>query len=1405
MPPGEHTRASDEPSGMLDAADHLSRRFWLPRGNDPDDSDDGFLVDPESRFVRSSAVPLEAIVSHPVLILLGEPGMGKSTALRAEYERVWAISGKTDRISKVDLGLYRSDALLDQRIFKSKRFRSRRGAQNFHVFFDGFDECFQSNPNLAGLLLEFLEDLRPNTRSIRIACRTADWSMELESGLAKLWGENSVGVYQLAPLRRADVYREVVRRGLSPDEFLTQVAQLSAGPLASRPITLRFMLDSLGRGAGLPSRSTDLYYEGCRVLCDEWRERPRRVRRLSAGERFAVASRMAAVVIFGDRPAIDIGPRRGTTPEEDIRSDELLGGAEFFGREKIKVSPRAMKETLDTGLFRSVGRHRLGFSHQTYAEYLAAQYLVDGKLPVTEILRLVLHEDGSAKVVPQLRGAAGWLASLLPEVCHAILEKDPESLLLAGDLLLAEEDRANLVRQILRSYDSGVLFNEHLIRGVGSRLGRARFKYPGLADDLRPYIRDSAKGVSVRRIAISIADLASQTSLQHDIADVALNETEPHAVRTMAAFALGRIGDEGTKARLKCLATDKSLEDPDDELKGAALLATWPNHLTAEELFSALSRPKKGNTTGLYQQFLWSDIASTIRLRDMCTALDWAQRHVNGSPAEINPLQKTAWAVVTASVAFFQEPDICERVADISVSTQYFVHPERFAAALHANTPARRAIAKVAIRKAPDYFGARQLARMGLISPDDSVFLLSLFSDVVSTDEESRIALLIRDILFSDPSIGIDIIDEVIAVTRTKPAVCEMLRPILGTIEWPSAEADQLRVDYEATVPRKTPPEPELSQQMDELLSSLTDDDLFAFEKVCWRLLGDSSPSQSQNDELLPRWSSLQPATQGRIVDLASAYLRGGCPVTDLSWIETHQMPYRVMYGFWALRLLSANAPTAFSSISPESWGNWMPCAFGDPYMDSVVDVRHKAVLKTAYRFARDRFLEVLRCLIEGQNKTWGAVYVLDRILPIWDDDIAQSLRSWLLADGIKPRAFQQIADVLIERNDVAAIQTATEVVTAVNADREDDFDVPVAAALALVCRNPVEGWQVAWRAVEINSGFAEALFANLALDPFSKITSDVVQHLGEDQLADMYIWLSRQGAISQEENTFGLMTPIRALTWLARVVINHLGSRGTPAASEQVRRIRNSLPDQQLDFLSKSTEELVRRRTWRPLSPLHLIELASSFRKAPQTPDTGLRMKLDLNLMRGIVLAVEDTAGLVAHNQPSVDGYSRDQIGYHIHVLIERGLARGINVTNMGNADPQALITGLTAEGHEFAGLARDDDRWRNATAVAEGAGVVTFDYVKHLLADPGSANVSPQDQAQTREDAERGKERSAWLDAKCGENKWTSDLEIQNNGGPAYNTIDRFRSGKISTRDRYVRQKFADLFGCALNDVPK
>jgi hypothetical protein len=109
--------------------------------------------------------------------------------------------------------------------------------------------------------------------------------------------------------------------------------------------------------------------------------------------------------------------------------------------------------------------------------------------------------------------------------------------------------------------------------------------------------------------------------------------------------------------------------------------------------------------------------------------------------------------------------------------------------------------------------------------------------------------------------------------------------------------------------------------------------------------------------------------------------------------------------------------------------------------------------------------------------------------------------------------------------------------------------------------------------------------------------------------------------------------------------------------------------------------------------------------------------MKRDLGLIRKLVLMVEDEPTASARELP-VEGYTQSQVGYHAHLLVDAGLARGVDVTNLASESPQALITGLTWAGHEFAELARDEDRWRKAIAIVnERDQAITFDGLKELL----------------------------------------------------------------------------------------
>lgn len=110
--------------------------------------------------------------------------------------------------------------------------------------------------------------------------------------------------------------------------------------------------------------------------------------------------------------------------------------------------------------------------------------------------------------------------------------------------------------------------------------------------------------------------------------------------------------------------------------------------------------------------------------------------------------------------------------------------------------------------------------------------------------------------------------------------------------------------------------------------------------------------------------------------------------------------------------------------------------------------------------------------------------------------------------------------------------------------------------------------------------------------------------------------------------------------------------------------------------------------------------------------------MKRDLELIRKMVLAIEDAPSGWAPRNLKFDGYTDEQVGYHAYLIIDAGLAKGQDTSKQGCKSPEGFINRLNSAGHDFAGAARDEKRWRKAMGVVqEKGGTVTIGVLTQLL----------------------------------------------------------------------------------------
>ncbi len=110
--------------------------------------------------------------------------------------------------------------------------------------------------------------------------------------------------------------------------------------------------------------------------------------------------------------------------------------------------------------------------------------------------------------------------------------------------------------------------------------------------------------------------------------------------------------------------------------------------------------------------------------------------------------------------------------------------------------------------------------------------------------------------------------------------------------------------------------------------------------------------------------------------------------------------------------------------------------------------------------------------------------------------------------------------------------------------------------------------------------------------------------------------------------------------------------------------------------------------------------------------------MKRDMDLVRALLLKLEDLeqgAGgiyLYEYSELIVDGYTEDQVVYHLDLLVEAGL-----IDQGGNgALSEFMFRRLTWEGHDFADSVRSEEIWQRARKGALAAGGFSIELIGDL-----------------------------------------------------------------------------------------
>lgn len=108
--------------------------------------------------------------------------------------------------------------------------------------------------------------------------------------------------------------------------------------------------------------------------------------------------------------------------------------------------------------------------------------------------------------------------------------------------------------------------------------------------------------------------------------------------------------------------------------------------------------------------------------------------------------------------------------------------------------------------------------------------------------------------------------------------------------------------------------------------------------------------------------------------------------------------------------------------------------------------------------------------------------------------------------------------------------------------------------------------------------------------------------------------------------------------------------------------------------------------------------------------------MTRDLELIRKILLEAEKKDSPSGWITPRIDGYTDEEISYHINLLMQAELVEGIDLRTQTSYEYG--VKNLTWSGHEFMDASKNDSIWRKAKKfLGPKISTVSFEVIKEIL----------------------------------------------------------------------------------------
>ena len=519
--------------------------------------------------------PLSHLRDKPYVVLLGEPGAGKSTSLG--YEAT-AEGGEVMTCREAMNGAQLSTS----------------GT----IYLDALDEYRSGNSGKDKLLQLANAISASNIRRWRLTCRAEDWRDVADINAMRRAANNQpIIVAHLLPLDECEAQSILKALGeVDPKKFIQGAHIRGASAFLENPLSLSLLHSVVVSNGIWPTTRFELFDRAIWALAHEHDSERATDPRPSSEAIIGIAAAMCFYLLVSGAKAF-------------WRSNSLPPGS--TGTEHVRIYALGLESgvvaaALDTALFRGEG-HVFQPFHKTVAEFLAARSLaarVTGTpdspaFPLRRATALIAGND--QKAPSELRGLYAWFAAHLQRAgdsvgARRLIERDAATVLVYGDAAAFDSAGRKKILFNLDREDPYFLTSQKEATVLGGLAG------DDLAEDFIAILDADVRSHLQVTVLQALADGPPVTGMSEKLREIALTDSRPLWIRERAAEALFKQADDQNSARRSLLADLGAMAADQSQLAiRANILAGMPmDEIKPEELrellsdFNALPAPSLG-------------------------------------------------------------------------------------------------------------------------------------------------------------------------------------------------------------------------------------------------------------------------------------------------------------------------------------------------------------------------------------------------------------------------------------------------------------------------------------------------------------------------------------------------------------------------------------------------------------------------------------------------------------------------------------------------------------------------------------------------------------------------------------------------------------------------------------------